>query len=459
MPNLLEIAIKQGYIPGGKPTTTSRSVPNVQTAPMIKPTQPVQRSTKSLLQQALDQGYQPMPRTGLNLMELSQRPPQPEQPSAGGVFNKVADTAQKIGGGVGNFLFGNIAKTVGAPIVAGVGSAMELAGSQKGTQIRQKAEEVIRNKEGNVSVGKTLLTPALGALESTPLGVGEGVAEKVASKFSAPLMARAERIYRSVLKPGKEIMKRYPEVIQTGLKEGVRVTEGGLNKVTTIMDDIGENIGKIIEEGKNAGKVVKTNELYKYANEGAEYLKNVAAPEDLVKEWGDKVASTIGGLQKRFGDSIPIDKAQEIKQATQSFLRKFYGKEAPLSKEVQKQVTRGIKEEIASAVPEISALNARDRQLFGLEQAVESALSRMGNKNIFSLYDLGSTAIGVASGNVKKAVGLIGLIKALGGPAVKSQVAIITSRLAENGAKALKGGRIPFAIASAKLIELFNSDE
>lgn len=389
--------------------------------------------------------------------ESEQIQPEPK-PSVGGVVKNVTDTVGKVGSGVSNFLFGNIAKVAGAPIAAGIGGAMDLLGNDKGKQTQQNAENVIKNKAGNVSLGKTLLTPALGVLESTPLGVGEGVAEKVAAKFSTPLMARAERIYQSVLKPGKEILKKYPDVIQTGLKEGVRVTESGLNKVTTIMDDIGENIGRVIEEGKNVGKVINTNELYKYANEGAEYLKNVAAPEDLVKEWGEKVASTIGGLQKRFGDSIPIDKAQEIKQATQSFLRKFYGKEAPLSKEVQKQVTRGLKEEIANAVPEIGELNARDRQLFGLDQAVESALSRMGNKNIFSLYDLGSTAIGVASGNAKKAVGLIGLIKALGGPAVKSQIAITTARIAENGAKALKAGRIPFAIASAKLVDLFKND-
>ena len=213
-------------------------------------------------------------------------------------------------------------------------------------------------------------------------------------------------------------------------------------------------IGRVIESGVASGKKIFKKDLLPYIDEMKSYLANVADEKNLVKEVDDIGKRIVANL----ADEIPIKEAQKIKQATQNFIKKYYNREAPLKFEVQKQVTRGIKDEIAKQVPEITALNARDKALFGLEEALQKAVTRIGGRNALSLGDMVALGAGGATAGGKGAAALLFFKKILFSPGSQSARAIFYNTLGKNGAKAFSQGRIPVALGIARLLNFFDKD-
>lgn len=71
------------------------------------------------------------------------------------------------------------------------------------------------------------------------------------------------------------------------------------------------------------------------------------------------------------GETLPVQLAQEIKQGTYNELRKKYGELGSAQTESQKALARGLKEEVASKVPEIAPLNAEESALLKTLDVVE----------------------------------------------------------------------------------------
>lgn len=71
------------------------------------------------------------------------------------------------------------------------------------------------------------------------------------------------------------------------------------------------------------------------------------------------------------GETLPVQLAQEIKQGTYSEMRKKYGELGSAQTESQKALARGLKEEVASKVPDIAPLNAEESALFKTLDVVE----------------------------------------------------------------------------------------
>lgn len=380
--------------------------------------------------------------------------PQVEKQKSGISFNPIenfkrgAEAVGKIGEKVfkpaSEFLFGGIGKQAGKLTSTVVESAQSLAGKEP------------EQRQG-YDIGKT--APSFGdvigtALEGTMFGLGEKTTAKIVTKLSRPLITRAEKLYQSALKPSTALLKKSPDVVKTGLKEGVRVSEGGLNKVRGIMEDIGEEISKVIDTGIAQKKVVAKRDLLPYLDEMKEYLGNSLGGKELVRQVDDLSKKIL----KELPDNIPIEKAQKIKQTTQSLLSKYYSKLAPTEIEAKKQLTRGLKEEIANQVPEIRALNARDSKLYGLEDALEAAMKRIGNKNIIGLGDMFALGSGGVTGGKKGAGTVLLLKKILLNPTTKSGGAILLNDIANNAAKAFQAGRITTGVALSKVIDLFSKD-
>lgn len=61
--------------------------------------------------------------------------------------------------------------------------------------------------------------------------------------------------------------------------------------------------------------------------------------------------------------SIPVQQAQDMKQGTYRELKNKYGQIGSAETEAQKALARGLKENIAEAVPEIAGLNAQESKL------------------------------------------------------------------------------------------------
>jgi len=392
-------------------------------------------------------------------VNTTQITPTEQKENKPGLLERVDEGLGKVFKPVSNFLFGSASKTIANT----VGQGIEAAQGKKGVftegfnQQFGDIDKALQGQGGSNLKGTAKNIAGL-ALDSTIAGVGEKTMAKVAGKISAPLIARAEKLYQSALKPTASVLKKSPDVVKTGIKEGIKVSDSGLSKVRGIMDDIGEDIGRVIDNGIAQGRAVQKKSLLPYLDQLKEYLGNSLGGKQLVKEVDDISKKILNDLP----DNIPIETAQKIKQTTQGLVNKYYGAMAPVEQETKKQLARGLKDEIAKAVPEIAELNARDAKLFQLEESLQRAVSRMGNREVINAFDI-MTSLGGAMVNpaspVKAAGGVLFLKKFLQSPAVKSQSAIWLNKLAENGEKLLKAGRYPAAITASKILQLFNDED
>ena len=324
-----------------------------------------------------------------------------------------------------------------------------------GRALLRPAVELTRGVQSLIPGGKTGKEPMntpFGSITPRLLGSSQGLAqsagevvelgltalpvEKVAAKLLTPLAKRAKTLYQSVLKPTEKLLRN--GVVETGLKEGIVISKSGLNKARGIMETIGDDIGRVIDTGIAEGKTILKKDIAPYANELKDYFKNVLGGSDLIKQ--------VDSFTKKYIDDlpnvIPIKQAQEIKQATQQFVSKYYNRESPIKFEVQKQLARGLKEEIAKQVPEIANLNSRDMKLFALDDALEAALKRMGNKEIITLSDIVSFGGGaVTGGKASAGVAATILYRLLKNPSFTSSRAIFYDRLSKQAIEAAKLGK------------------
>lgn len=362
----------------------------------------------------------------------------PEKSKIGSVIDTVAKPFQAAS----KFLFGSTGRAVGGLITGGIGGVASLTGNEDlGSKLQKSAAEAV--------------TP--GAIAGTVLeaggaaGLGEKTIAKVAGKIAGPLAIRAEKLYKSALRPTEAALKKAPGVVKAGLEEGIRVSSGGKTKLVGIIDDIGEEIGKVIDDGVAKGKTVDVKNLTPYLDEMKEYFKNVIGGDKMIKEVDTLGKEWVGALGKK----LPIEKAQAVKQATQKFVAKYYNRQAPLSFEVQKQLARGLKDEIAKQVPEIAKLNARDSKLIQLDDILESTLSKVDKRNLIGLNDIASFGAGVVGGGTAQAGAAVSLARRIiESPALKSQAAISLNKLAKNGAALMVKGRYGAALTTAKILQV-----
>lgn len=392
-------------------------------------------------------------------VNTTQITPTEQKENKPGLLERVDEGFSKVFKPVSNFLFGSASKTIANT----VGQGIEAVQGKKGVftegfnQQFGDIDKALQGQGGSNLPGAAKNIAGL-ALDSTIAGVGEKTMAKVAGKISAPLIARAEKLYQSALKPTAAILKKSPDVVKTGIKEGIKVSDSGLSKVTGIIDDIGDDVAKVIDQGIAEGKVVQKNQLIPYLDELKDYVGNSLGGKQLVKEVDEMAKKIIQDLP----DNIPVQEAQKIKQNTYRLVNKYYGAMAPIEQEVKKQLARGLKEEIVKAVPEIAELNARDAKLIPLEESLKKAIARMGNREAISAFDF-VTAMGGAmidpSAPIKAAGKVFFLKRILQSPAVKSQAAIWLNKLADDGAKLLKAGRYPAAITASKILQLFSDED
>lgn len=228
-------------------------------------------------------------------------------------------------------------------------------------------------------------SPALGTLaRMTPdiatsfLGFGAGAQ---AGKAAAPAIKEtATTLMQSALKPDIEALRsgEAAKAIQTMFNEGINVSKGGLAKLKAKVYDLNDQIKEFIknspamvDKGKVASALQGTYERF---------IKTVNPKNDL---------RTIENAWEEFLDhplltgkqQIPVKTAQEMKQATYREIDKKYGELGSAAIESQKALARGLKEEIAKAVPEVSSLNAKESEMLNALSLVEKRALLEGNKN------------------------------------------------------------------------------
>lgn len=272
-------------------------------------------------------------------------------------------------------------------------------------------------------------------------GTATGLATQLA--LTKPLLKEAgavrtsgmpERLYQSALKPSTTLPPaKVAGMVKTGLESEIPVSAAGAEKLGSLIDDLNAKItAKVQQSGATVNKYAVASRLGETAQE---FSQQVNPAKDL-----NAISRSGNEFLKMQPTEIPATQAQAIKQGTYQQIRKSYGQMSNATVESQKALARGIKEELATQIPEIGDLNAKESALLGLDKAMERAVGRIGNLNMMGIgTPIAAGAAGAITG--RSSIGVIsGIVKAvIDDPIVKSKIAIA---MAKHGSLAQAASRL-----------------
>lgn len=297
----------------------------------------------------------------------------------------------------------------------------------KGVQLAAKTAKL--GKVANVA-GKTAKAATTVANVTDPIAAPVRLGAKAIGAGKIP-----ERMYESALKPSlsEKNRPRIPGQIATGLSEGIVVSEGGAKKLHGLVDTLNTKIEAEIAASR---KTVSPKRVAQRAEDIKKDWRNQVNPNADLKEINSAKKEFIKNNQMQIGVApdgspimaerpMPVAEAQKVKQGTYVQLRKKYGELGSARVEAEKALARGLKEEIASAIPEISALNARESKLLGLDTELERAVSRIRNHQIFGIgTPIAAGGVAAMTGSAKAALAAGILRSLIDSPGIKSRIAI-----------------------------------
>lgn len=293
--------------------------------------------------------------------------------------------AAAIGGwkGIGNILAGNgldaaaksVEETQGYQPKTGVGQAIVgavTAPIEKASEGLGMIGQSVAGDEGEL-VGK-MIVPAIGAVAGyRPMVSGANSAatatRNAVSSLGEKSQAGAQKLMLNALKPTpKQYMSGEAEIAASELlKRDLSPNTKGVialeNRIAQLKQEIADSI-----QGSDA--VISKQRVLDRLNAVRDRFIKTANPEtDLAAIQAARQGFVEHPLIP--GETLPVQLAQDIKQATYSELRKKYGELGTAQTEAQKALARGLKEEIATKVPEVIPLNAEESALLKTLNVVE----------------------------------------------------------------------------------------
>jgi hypothetical protein len=283
------------------------------------------------------------------------------------------------------------------PPTTGVGKGLMLPGEMLGKAVNWGAGKV----ESGLMPPPTDAGPLSEVRRGVARGAGEAVrqapglvgakAPGVAAAAGEGMKDLARTTMQSALKPPLKAQQtgKAARAVDTLLDEGINVSKGG---VETLNDRIGVLNDKIAQRIANSPATI-SKQAVGYRLQGAldKFEKQVTPLTDvkaIQRAWDEFLDHPL--LQ----DRIPVKTAQEMKQGTYKALGdKAYGELKGADIEAQKTLARGLKEEIAAAVPEVRQLNAQESSLLNALSLVERRVLMEANKNPFGLGWLTSNPV------------------------------------------------------------------
>lgn len=267
-----------------------------------------------------------------------------------------------------------------APAIGGVVGALEgggVPGAALGGAAGEAARQLVNRAEGKPAP-QTSLDAAKGIGVQ---GVVQGAAEGVGKLAGMAATKAAPWLMQSALKPTQTLLKNYgttaPKVVQTLLDEGVNVSAGGLRELGDLLSFTNKQIADkvasaraLVDKGSVLGRVGSTYDRF-----GAGLDARSAAT--AITGEGEKLIDHPNVT----GDTMTVQQAQSMKQAIYREVKDAYGQISKPAVEAKKAIARGLKEEIASAVPGVTELNAKDSRLMAANDAVARRVTVAGNRD------------------------------------------------------------------------------
>jgi hypothetical protein len=220
-------------------------------------------------------------------------------------------------------------------------------------------------------VAKTMA--AEGAAGAIGQGIGAGAA-KIAN-------IGGKLLYKTALRPSMGLQREFGDIAETGLREGARVSEGGLERATGARGASGAQARQMIADAEAGGAAPVT-------------AKEVAGQFGDVMQQGQRQASLgrpdprppvvdrLKSFAAKHPNGITLTKAQGLKEEAQDLASRAYRAEdlghplTDLSAASDRAMATGLQKGIEARVPSVKDVNAHTRELIGLTRALEDATRR-----------------------------------------------------------------------------------
>lgn len=205
---------------------------------------------------------------------------------------------------------------------------------------------------------------------------------------AAPLMEKlSKELMQSALKPSKAEMLsgKGGRAVDTMLKEGANVTEGGVAKLRQNIDGINTQIADLV---KNSTGIVKKDEVTQELLRVYDKALSKATPNADLAKLHEVASEFLNHPALRGSNEMTVQLAQKIKQGIyQTLGDKAYGLglKPAAERDAQKALATGIRKQIEVSHPEVKNLNARDRELLNAEMIAKSRVLMDSNKNPMGL--------------------------------------------------------------------------
>ena len=343
--------------------------------------------------------------------QFAKMPAEPKAPSSGlpavvdynpGVG--IAETAMTLGSGMAGSVAGGIAGIAGTVLPGPEGQGADWTKRVSGGvtyQPRTKAGQKITGTvaypfeklaEGADYAGGAVAdatgSPAAGAAVNTAIQTIPAAAVPIANAGSKALVSMGKGQMQRALKPTLEQLKSgdAARAIDTILERGINVTPGGVLELRGAIDKLNTQIMSAVQNSTaKVNKVKAAQELQGLLDRVTKQVKPKPDMQAVTDAWTDFLSHPL----LAGSNDIPVQLAQELKQGTyRSLGDKAYGELKGADIEAQKTLARGLKEEIAKAVPGIGKLNAEESSLINAADVVGRRALMAGNQNNIGLGSL-----------------------------------------------------------------------
>lgn len=192
------------------------------------------------------------------------------------------------------------------------------------------------------------------------------------------LRSGAERAMASALKPGQKAARlgQADPAVATMLDQDLNVSKGGLEtlheRITALNDRVAtkiQNSPAVVDKQLVGARMQDVLDEFRQQVDSAPDIKAIQ------RVWDRFTAD------KNIAAMIPVQQAQELKQGSYRRLKGQYGEAGEAGVEAKKALTRGLKEEIVKAVPEVAPLNAEESAMLNVLPMVERRVIMEAQKN------------------------------------------------------------------------------
>lgn len=235
--------------------------------------------------------------------------------------------------------------------------------------------------EGGGKVTDITGSPALGyaanvGIQAVPALLGGSVAPS-----AAPVMQQgARKLMQSANKPAMAALEtgEAQRGIETLLKEGINVSEGGVNTLRSNISGLNKQIADAIA---NSGATVSKSDVTQKIGELLRKAKQQVNPDADLNAIRTAYREFVNHPLLQNLQDIPVALAQELKKGTYRALEGKYGEVGKASDEAQKAMARGLREGVSKAVPEVAELNAKDADMIAALNIANRRVLQQGNNN------------------------------------------------------------------------------